>query len=230
VNAGAPGRAERERFAAAVGALQRIAATTGSVVDTAALWKIAGDALDEIEGPADTQEPHAAPGDALAKEILENADPDDFETDDAATAVAYVRRLEAAYDEMAKLAREPQPAPGDVELRSRLTALAVEHDRTAEAYRKSIPATDPGSADGFRKQAAADAWRSSAAGIRDALRLTAAQPHAAPGSDAGAKLTAIRTHCERKAAEFSADMFAVRPQDIQVNAGDILAIIDGVAL
>jgi hypothetical protein len=177
------------------------------------------------------QESHAVPGDALAKEILENADPDDFETDDAATAVAYVRRLEAAYDEMAKLAREPQPAPGDVELRSRLTALAVEHDRTAEAYRKSIPATDPGSADGFRKQAAADAWRSSAAGIRDALRLTAAsEPRPAPGSDAGAKLTAIRTHCERKAAELSADMFAVRPQDVRVNAGDILAIIDGVAL
>jgi hypothetical protein len=177
------------------------------------------------------QEPHAVPGDALAKEILENADPDDFEADDAATAVAYVRRLEAAYDEMAKLAREPQLAPGDVELRSGLTALAAEHDRTAEAYQKSIPPTDPGSADGFRKQASADAWRSSAAGIRDALRLAAAQePHAAPGSDAGAKLTAIRTHCERKAAEFSADMFAVRPQDIRVNAGDILAIIDGAAL
>jgi hypothetical protein len=60
--------------------------------------------------------------------------------------------------------------------------------------------------------------------------VAAQEPHAAPGSDAGAKLAAIRAHCERKAAEFSADMFAVRPQDIRVNAGDILAIIDGVAL
>jgi hypothetical protein len=59
---------------------------------------------------------------------------------------------------------------------------------------------------------------------------SAAPAHASPESDAGAKLTAIRTHCERKAAEFSADMFAVHPQDIRVNAGDILAIIDGVAL
>lgn len=61
--------------------------------------------------------------------------------------------------------------------------------------------------------------------------LDAAQePQAAPGSDAEAKLTAIRAHCERKASEFSADMFAVRPQDIRVSAGDILAIIDGAAL
>jgi hypothetical protein len=58
----------------------------------------------------------------------------------------------------------------------------------------------------------------------------AQEPNAAPGSDAEAKLTAIRTHCERMAAEFSADMFAVRPQDVRVNAGDILAIIDGAAL
>jgi hypothetical protein len=67
--------------------------------------------------------------------------------------------------------------------------------------------------------------------LDDVARFIAAQePNAAPEPDAGAKLTAIRTHCERKAAEFSADMFAVRPQDIRVNAGDILAIIDGVAL
>jgi hypothetical protein len=60
--------------------------------------------------------------------------------------------------------------------------------------------------------------------------IAAQESHAVPESDAEVKLTAIRTHCERKAAEFSADMFAVRPQDIRVNAGDILAIIDGTAL
>lgn len=39
------------------------------------------------------------------------------------------------------------------------------------------------------------------------------------------KLAAITAHCEQKAAEFSAEMFPVRPQDMKISAGDILAII-----
>jgi hypothetical protein len=41
------------------------------------------------------------------------------------------------------------------------------------------------------------------------------------------KLAAIRALLEHEAAQFSAEMFPVRPQDIRVQGADILAIIDG---
>ena len=137
------------------------------------------------------QEPHAAPAfdrDAAIAAIEEHlAASTPREPDTAEQLERPAPRLAAE--------QEPHAADGDGELRDRLTALAVEHDRTAEAYQKSIPPTDPGSADGFRKQAAADAWRSSAAGIRDALRLAAAQqPQPAP------ELAAQEPHAADEAA------------------------------
>lgn len=47
------------------------------------------------------------------------------------------------------------------------------------------------------------------------------EPQPAPGL-----AEAIRAYCRQRAAEFSADMFPVRPQDMRVSAADILAIVD----
>lgn len=89
------------------------------------------------------QDARPAPGDALAKEILANANPDDFEIDDDATAIAYVRRLEVAYSEMAKLAREPQPAP-------ELAAAVAESRRYREALHRAQETLDEGGTIGRR--------------------------------------------------------------------------------
>jgi len=49
-----------------------------------------------------------------------------------------------------------------------------------------------------------------------------------PNDDDQAKLAAIVAYCREQADEFNRTMpFSVRPEDIKVSAGDILAIISG---